>query len=86
MHTKDLAQLMLSGDLDYQPNTDAHTIGHDYLLLLESVEYLLRVKKHRDEVGKDNWYELHKPLAWDQLKTVVTLINTDHLNRDNGID
>lgn len=43
----------------------------------EALEYLLQVKAHKDTVGKDDWYKLNQPLAWEEAERAVEFLKKE---------
>jgi hypothetical protein len=40
--------------------------------LREALAYLLLVKSHKDNAGKDEWYSKHQPKAWDKANQALS--------------
>lgn len=41
--------------------------------LEKAIEFLLEVKAHKDEYGKDKWYKDAQPIAWQQAKDALKI-------------
>lgn len=40
-------------------------------VLREALEFLIEVKIHKGEYGKDKWYRENQPVAWEQAKKAL---------------
>jgi len=41
----------------------------------EAARLLIKVKRHKDDIGKDTWYRLTQPIAWDALFKAISNLN-----------
>jgi hypothetical protein len=43
------------------------------LAALRALDFLVEVKAHKDQYGKDEWYQDAQPIAWEQARDALSI-------------
>ena len=39
--------------------------------LINALDMLVKVKNHKEDKGKDDWYKIYQPKAWEQARDLI---------------
>lgn len=58
-------------DFELEYNKDINKLKQTNKQLYEALETLVNLKIHKETFGKNEYYESHRELAWDEAKVLI---------------